>query len=415
MPNKITLNLWVMPNAGFDTQRVLQRELAGFESKNPDYEVRVTVIPWFFAWDRLVAVAKRRVSQVVPDVIQIGGTWTTTLSSLGALSDLTDYLDDIERADIIRPLWNYCYEPSRTHAYSLPWFTDARVLYWRKDILKELNLTVEDISTWSGLRAACEKLRDHPKLGKRYFGMPLPGQREGILIHDLAPWVWGAGGTFLSSDRHTPQFQKPAALQGVHFYYQMMVDHLIPLLGRDRLVSGNFFTGQAAFQVSGVWPVNSIFNSKHAGYQPEVAKNYGVSVLPAGPAGEVTYLGGSNLAITHLSQHPEGAWKLIKYLIGTDSQARHAKQIGMLPSRYSALEKLLSSAPGPVAEAFRHSLRVARTLPCAATLGTLERILGKASQRLITAVCEDRYNEALLSEEMNTAAKEADYILSLYE
>jgi multiple sugar transport system substrate-binding protein len=415
MSEKIRLNLWVMPNAGFETRRVMNRELAYFEKANPDYEVRVTVIPWFFAWDRLIAVAKRRVSHDVPDVIQIGGTWTTTLAALGALSDITDYLDDIERTDIIRPLWNYSYEPSRTHAYSLPWFTDTRVLYYRKDILQQLGVDPQVIDTWEGLRAACEKLRDHPKLSKRYFPMPLQGQREGILIHDLAPWVWGSGGTFISADRHTPQFHKQAALQGMHFYYRMMVDRLIPLLGRDRLVTGNFFSGQFAFQVSGVWPVSTTFNPKHEMYEPDVAKNYGISVFPAGPAGQVTYLGGSNLAITNLSQHPEGAWKLIKHLIDAPAQVRHSRQIGMLPSRYSALEDLLSSAPPEVAETFRQSLRVARTLPCAATLGTIERILGKVSHRLMTAVCENRYNEGLLGEEMGLAAKEADYILSLYE
>jgi multiple sugar transport system substrate-binding protein len=411
----IPLNLWVMPNAGFDTQRIMERELAAFQKANPDYEVRLTVIPWFFAWDRLIAVAKRRFTHDVPDVIQVGGTWTTTLAALGALSDITDYLDDIERTDIIRPLWNYSYEPSRTHAYSLPWFTDARVLYYRRDLLNDLKLTPDDISTWSGLREACQRLKEHPKLGKRFYALPLPGQREGILIHDLAPWIWGAGGTFLSSDRHTPQFQKPAALQGMHFYFQMMVDHLIPLLGRDRLVSGNFFSGQAAFQMSGAWPVNSAFNSRHSAYQADVAKNYGVSILPAGPAGQVTFLGGSNLAITSASAHPEGAWKLIKFLIDAPSQVRHARQIGMLPSRYSALEKLLATAPTAVADVFRQSLRVARTLPCAATLGTIERILGKVTHRLLTSVCEDKYDEKLLADEMTQAAKEADYILSLYE
>jgi multiple sugar transport system substrate-binding protein len=181
------------------------------------------------------------------------------------------------------------------------------------------------------------------------------------------------------------------------------------------LVTGNFFSGQAAFQVSGAWPVNSAFNAKHPAYQSDVAKNYGISAFPAGPAGQVTYLGGSNLALTSLSSHPEGGWKLIKFLISPESQVRHSKQVGMLPSRYSALERLLSSAPPPVADVFRQSLRVARTLPCAATLGTIERILGKVTQRLITAVCEDRYSERLLSDELGQAAKEADYILSLYE
>lgn len=415
MTEKIRLNLWVMPNAGFDTRRIMEREAVLFHKANPEYEVRITVIPWFFAWDRLIAVAKRRLIKDLPDVIQIGGTWTTTLAALGALSDLTDYLDDMERADVIRPLWNYSYDPSRSHAYSLPWFTDTRVLYYRQDLLSQLKARPENLGTWQGLREVCLRLRDHAKLGKRFYGLPLSGQREGILIHDLAPWVWGAGGSFISADRRTPQFQKPAALQGMHFYFQMMVDRLIPLLGRDRLVTGNFFSGQAAFQMSGVWPANSYFNPKHPAYQEDVAKNYGVAQLPAGPAGQVTYLGGSNLAITSSSQHPEGAWKLIKFLLDPDGQVRHSRAIGMLPSRYSSLERLLSAAPPPVAETFRQSLRVARTLPCAATLGTIERILGKVSQRLMNAACENHYSEKLLHDEMTQASKEADYILALYE
>src|SRR5262249_33602526 len=127
------------------------------------------------------------------------------------------------------------------------------------------------------------------------------------------------------------------------------------------------------------------------------------------------FLGGSNLAIVGTSQHPHAAWKLIKYLTGLESQVRHARHIGMLPSRYSALETLLAQAPASVAEVFRHSLRVARTLPCAATLGTIERIIGRASQQLMANVRENRYDERTLTESMTAAGKEADYILSLYE
>src|SRR5439155_1969192 len=154
---------------------------------------------------------------------------------------------------------------------------------------------------------------------------------------------------------------------------------------------------------------------KYAYYQPEVARHYGVSVFPSGPAGQVTYLGGSNLAIISSSQHQHAAWKLIQFLNSVESQVRHSRQIGMLPSRYKALEELLASAPVRVAEVFRHSLRVARTLPCAATLGTIERILGRVTQNLMAAVREGRYDETLLAQEMANAAKEADYILSLYE
>jgi multiple sugar transport system substrate-binding protein len=414
MANPVKLNLWVMPNAGFDTQRIMQKELALFRKDNPGYEVKLTVHPWHFAWDRLIAVAKHKDVGEMPDVVQIGGTWNTTLAALGALADITDNLDDIERTDVVRPVWNYCYEPTRTKAYSLPWFLDARVLYYRQDLLDGIGLTPEDLNSWKGFRDACERIHNS-ELAKHYFALPLPGQKEGILIHDLAPWIWGSGGNFLSSDRHFAQFQDPTSLKGMDFYFRMMVDHLIPLLGRDRLSTGDFFSGQFAFQVSGVWPVNSFLNPKYPYYQPDVARHYGISVFPSGPAGQVSYLGGSNLAIVANSQHPHAAWKLIKYLTGVESQVRHSRQIGMLPSRYTALEELLSSAPVRVAEVFRHTLRVARTLPCAATLGTIERIIGRTTQTLMSAVQANKYDEALLTHEMTAAAKEADYILSLYE
>src|SRR4051812_26803317 len=101
MKSSTKLNLWVMPNAGFDTDRVMQRELTQFHKENPAFDVELTIIPWFFAWDRLVDMAKRRNPLQAPDVVQIGGTWNTTLAALGAISDLTDYLNDTDRADII--------------------------------------------------------------------------------------------------------------------------------------------------------------------------------------------------------------------------------------------------------------------------------------------------------------------------
>lgn len=404
-----------MPNAGFETRRILQRELAPFHKQNPDIEVHLTIIPWFFAWDRLMAVAKKRETRDPPDVIQIGSTWNATLAALGALLDLTDLLGGVDRSDIVRPAWNYCYDPSRARVHSLPWFLDARVLYYRRDILEKLGIPPAELGTWKGFRQACERLRDHPRLGKRYFALVLAGQKEGILIHDLAPWVWGSGGNFLNVTRQFAQFHEGPALRGIDFYCQMMSDRLIPLAGRDRLSTGNFFSGQFAFQFSGAWPIRTLFNSRHPDYQPEVARNYGIAVCPAGPAGQVTYLGGSHLAIASLSPHPEAAWKLIRYLTDGPSQARHSRDIGMLPSLYSALEQFLAEAPSQVAEVFRHSLRIARTLPSVVTLGTVERILGRVSQRLMDAVRDNRYSSKLLAEEMSRSADEADYILSLYD
>ena len=49
----------------------------------------------------------------------------------------------------------------------------------------------------------------------------------------------------------------PTKSDGIDFYFRMMVDRLIPLSGRDRFSTGDFFSGQCAFQVSGVWPMTA--------------------------------------------------------------------------------------------------------------------------------------------------------------
>jgi len=128
----------------------------------------------------------------------------------------------------------------------------------------------------------------------------------------------------------------------------MMVDRLIPLLGRDRLVSGNFFSGQFAFQVSGAWPVNSSFN-RSIRIIRRTWRAITESQCSLGSGGPVTYLGGSNLAITSVSS-TRNRLEAGQIFNQHPSQVRHSRQIGMLPSRYSALEKLLSDAPEPVSD-----------------------------------------------------------------
>jgi len=175
----------------------------------------------------------------------------------------------------------------------------------------------------------------------------------------------GGGGAFPELGPPPRGIPRAPGLEGVDFYFRMMVDHLIPLLGRDRLAVGDFFSGQFAFQVSGVWPMQTLLNPKYL-ITPEVAKNYGISVFPPG-RGQVTFLGKQSGDRQYLPAPARGL-EADQIPHGRNPSAAQP-QIGMLPSRYSALEELLQSAPTAVADVFRHSLRVARTLPCAATLG----------------------------------------------
>src|SRR5438067_6619948 len=75
--NKIVLNFWVMPNAGFATRGILQEYIREFEAARPHIRVHLNVHPWSLAWSRVMDVVKGRNTRSVPDVFQVGTTWVT--------------------------------------------------------------------------------------------------------------------------------------------------------------------------------------------------------------------------------------------------------------------------------------------------------------------------------------------------
>lgn len=83
----ITLKFWCMPNAGFDTREITEQEIQIFKELYPHIDVSLKIISWARAWEHIVEAIKKKEG---PDVLQIGDTWTDTLSYLGAILDISD-------------------------------------------------------------------------------------------------------------------------------------------------------------------------------------------------------------------------------------------------------------------------------------------------------------------------------------
>lgn len=411
----ITLHCWVMPNAGFQTRAILEREIHEFRALYPHVNVAVTILPWAYAWDRLMQVVKQRQQDALPDVIQIGSTWSRTLAYLGALLDLRPTVKLPPADDAIVAAWNARLPLEHEPIYAIPWFMDVRVLYYRKDVLAAIGGTLQDLESWEGLSHLCHWVTRHTIHGKQLYAFGPAARKEWILMHDLAPWVWGAGGQFLDPSSSKAAFHEEPAFQGMRFYFNMIRQGVIPLIGRESLLYENFFTGQFAFQISGTWPIESAFHPQHPEYCEEAAEHYGVVVLPAGPAGRATFLGGSHLAVTSVSPHPEEAAAWIRFLTEPASQLRHARAIGALPPRYSALEQLFQAPSQEVGAVFRRSLDYARTFHSVSLmLGTMERILCEHIDTLVQELLNHRYTDELLRETLAKAADETNHVLALY-
>ncbi|HRY29923.1 MAG TPA: extracellular solute-binding protein [Elusimicrobiota bacterium] len=408
----VELQFWVMPNAGFETRHILRHLLDRFHKTHPNIRVTPEVFPWSVAWDRLMNVIKDGRGPLCPDVFQIGSTWTCTLAFLGALRELTPRLGEIDRDNFIPTVFESCYLPHTRKLYALPWFIDLRVLYYRRDVLRAAGLGPEALETWDSFRRSCRLLSKKYRR-KNLYTLALSLQKGEVLIHDLAPWIWGAGGSFLTADEKHASFHREDSLEGLRCFFSLMEDGSIPLFGRDRFSSGNFFSGHAAFQFSGAWPLNSAFKKGHPLYQPEVAENFGAVPFPLGPAGRFTFLGGSHLAVSAMSRHPEESWSLVRFLSTPEAQLNHARAVGTLPCRASEIPELFGEYPD-IGRVFLESLTYARILPQIPTLGTVERVFSRCAMDVVKMIVDKGCTPAKLQNRMADAALETNYILSLY-
>jgi multiple sugar transport system substrate-binding protein len=409
--SKTELSFWVMPNAGFATRPLLQSLVDEFEASRPDVKVRLVIHPWSLAWNRFMEVIKGRNVKTAPDVLQVGTTWVTTLSYLGALEKVPADagLDDTTGATL-----------GDATPHCVPWFIDIRVLYYRKDLFARLGVDPRWLEDWKGFNRACAEVKKAidkgPRLGNIIAPLAIPGQKPGVLMHDLAPWVWQSGGDF-GGDESGETNLTQTALQGCAFYFDLVANGYMPI-PNSAVPPGNFFTGHYAMQFTGSWPVDTYLNPLSPYANAEVAKGFGVAPLPAGPQGRYTFLGGSNLGVAAASQNKEAAWDFIKFLNEPRQQIKHARSIGALPARLpparlQGMDSLFQNAP-EAHKVFLDSFNHARRLPPVIELGSVEQIVYKMGARLLSLIREGAYNHKRLQQEIAAANGEIKALLSVH-
>jgi len=244
----------------------------------------------------------------------------------------------------------------------------------------------------------------------------IPGQKPGVLMHDLAPWIWGGGGNFCSEDLSTATLDQPEAMKGCEFYFDLINQRFMPLPEisiEQPGVSGSFFTGHYAMQLSGAWPIDTYLNPGNPLCQQEVVDGFDVTLVPSGPNGRFTFLGGSNLSVSSFSEKKDSAWKFIRFMSDPQRQLDHARSIGAVTARLASFEVLFERFPEKK-KVFWDSLGHARRLPRLIELGSVEQIISKMGTRLLNLIRSGEYNHRRLYEEMMASNGEINTVLSLH-
>lgn len=411
----VTLKVWIMPNSPQPDADLLE-VLKPFLEQNKHIQVQVTVLDWGSAWTKITTAAT---SGEGPDVLQLGTTWVPAVAAMGALAPLTDRVAEIGGKDAYHPAtWNTTGIAGKPDVYAVPWFVDARAVYYRTDVFQKAGVDpAVAFKDWDSFKAALKKIHGTEINGKKIAAIGFPGKNDWNVAHNLFPWIWGAGGSELTPDLKAGAFDSDAAVDGVMFYTGLAREGLVPRAVLEKNTAeaeGLFANGEFAVMIGGPWLVKSFRTPSDKGGLADspAAKNVAVAPVPAGPKGRFTFFGGSNLAIFKNTKHFQEAWGLVKFLAGKEAQLAYARVSGMLPA-LKATWSDPSLTGDPMMKAFVEAAEYGRSYPSIPAWGPVEGVLVKHFGILwdMTTGASGTYSREAIKQELAAAVREVNELL----
>jgi trehalose/maltose transport system substrate-binding protein len=226
---------------------------------------------------------------------------------------------------------------------SIPWFTDAGMLYYRTDLLEKYGYK-EPPKTWEELTEMAKKIQDgERKAGKPDFqGFVFQGKASESVTCNALEWIYSyGGGTIVEPDKKVT-INNPKAIKALEVA-KSWVGTISPLgvttYGEED-ARNIWQAGNAAFMRN--WPYAYALGSDP---KSAIAGKFDISVLPKGgdDGKNAACLGGWQLMVSAYSKVPDAAADMVKYLVSTAVQKDQAlvlSQLPTLPAIYSDADVL---------------------------------------------------------------------------
>lgn len=398
--------LWTMPDVGDKTKETYAAFVALFKKENPNIPVSVRVFTRNVLWRRMFTIKNPAPEEEVPDIIQIPHYWTALLVREGVAENLSQLDPGLSLSACLAPLKNHCYKPGTKDIYSYPWWFDISALHYRADHVRLVTANPEkDLSTWSGFLEICKALREKFKDVPGYYPVQNGDWRGSLSMRSALPCVWGRGVDLLTADLKCTSVATKAFKEGLRDYVSLALHNYMPIL-RERGSLGTMVSGKASLMLSRKLGLSTF----------DARRGIQVRTLPIPCTGDTpsAYLSGMNLFINVRSQHKKEALTFIKFCSRPDVQTRYAKLLEVFPAFDEALEYFMLSS-GRRLRVYGSILAHAKTLPNITVTGTIMEILKRILAVCATQIVEGRFTQASLDRELDMAAKEIEYLLSIYE
>lgn len=268
---------------------------------------------------------------------------------------------------------------------AMPWFTDAGVLYYRKDLLDKYDREVPE--TWQQMTATAEVIQQgERKAGKDgMWGYVFQGRAYEGLTCNALEWVASYGGGSIVDDQGEITIDNPRAAAALNQAAEW-IGNISPkgvLNYTEEEARGVFQSGNAVFMRN--WPYAWALAQSDSS---DVRGKVGVTTLPHGPKGSsAATLGGWNLAVSKYSKNPELAVDLVEFLTSEAEQKRRAIQGAYNPTIKSLYQdkEILAAVPffGKLYDTFTNA--VARpSAPTGAKYGRVSNAFFNAAHNVLS-------------------------------
>ncbi|WP_306208452.1 ABC transporter substrate-binding protein [Actinoplanes sp. RD1] len=321
------------------------------------YEIVYQVLPRAADDQRVQMVRRLAAEDDSMDILGLDVTWTQEFASADWIREFTGAdKAEVEQGTLAGPLASATYEGK---LFAAPNNTNVQLLWYRK------SLVPAPPKTWDEMIQQALQLKAQ---GKPYQVLTMGAQYEGLVVL-FNTLVATAGGRVVSDDGKTAVMDAGAtrALQTMRAFATAGVTSASFTNQLEDDVRLAFQNGDGAFELNWPFVYPSMQNDA-----PEVAQDTGWARFPsldANTPSKVT-IGGSNLAVSAFSKHPDLAFEAVRCLRNAANQKYLAINAGQPPSiesvyaepemaeaypmRDAILDELKDAVPRPLTPAYQN-------------------------------------------------------------
>ncbi len=252
------------------------------------------------------------------DVLQVDVIWPGLLGS--HLVDLKAYTKGAEKEHFEGFIAN---NTNNGRLVAMPWFANAGLLFYRKDLLQKYGAKVP--GTWDELGASAKKIQDGERAAgnDKMWGFVWQGRAYEGLTCNALEWVASFGGGSIVEADGKVSIKNPNAAKALQTAASWVgsISPTAVLNYAEEEARGVFQAGNAVFMRN--WPYAW---SLAQGDDSVIRGKVGVAVLPKGGAGgrNAATLGGESLAVSKYSKHAALAADLVMHMTSAAVQKDRA-------------------------------------------------------------------------------------------